>query len=58
MEAEFKQLEEKIKILIQRVRELETERTRLAADIHDLECLRAVAAERITGIITRLEKPE
>jgi len=40
------------------VRELEAERVRLAADIHDLECLRAVAAERITGIITRLEKPE
>jgi peptidoglycan hydrolase CwlO-like protein len=58
MEAEFKQLEKKIKLLIQRVRELETERDKLQAEIGELEQLRVAAARRIDGILDRLEEPE
>ncbi|MBN2378874.1 hypothetical protein JXM67_03630 [candidate division WOR-3 bacterium] len=58
MDAEFKQLEEKIKALIQRVRELEAERDRQAAEIDELQHLRIAAAARLTGILNRLEEPE
>lgn len=58
MEAEFKQLEKKIARLIQRVRELETERAKLQAEIGELEQLRKAAAARINGILDRLEEPE
>ncbi|MBA7611964.1 hypothetical protein ES703_19197 [subsurface metagenome] len=58
MEAEFKQLEERIGRLIQRVRELEAEREQLQARIGELEKLQEAAAAHITGILDRLEEPE
>jgi chromosome segregation ATPase len=58
MEVEFKQLEGKIARLIQRVRELETERVKLQTKISELEQLQETAARRIDGILDRLEEPE
>jgi len=58
MEAEFKQLEERIGRLIQRVRELEAEREQVQVRISELEALREAAAAHITGILDRLEEPE
>jgi FtsZ-binding cell division protein ZapB len=57
MEAEFKQLDEKINILIQRVRDLAKERDALQTRISKLEQLQEAAARRITGILDRLEDP-
>jgi len=58
MEAEYKELSEKVSELIQRVRDLEKERTKLAAEIDELQRLRRTAAQRLTGILNRLEEPE
>lgn len=58
MEAEFTELGKKIKSLIQRVRELEEECARLGTRIDELEELKNAAAERITGLLDRLEQPE
>jgi FtsZ-binding cell division protein ZapB len=58
MQAELKQLEEKIHMLISRVRELENERDRLQAEIRKLDSIRETAAIRITGLLDKLEEPE
>jgi len=58
MEAEYKELSEKVSELIQRVRDLEKERTKLAAEIDELQRLRRTATQRLTGILNRLEEPE
>jgi len=58
MEAEFRDLERRVRGLIQRVRELEAERSRLEVKISELERLRETAAARLNGILERLEEPE
>ena len=58
MEAEFTEFAEKVRLLIQRVRELETRCEKLAAENDDLHDLRKAAADRLTGILNRLDEPE
>ncbi|NLI97154.1 hypothetical protein GX441_00655 [bacterium] len=55
METEFTRLENAVRVLIQRVRELEKEKARLEAEIGDLERLRKKASERLALILERLE---
>ncbi len=56
MEAEFRNLEEKIKTLILRVRELEQERDRLKTSIDELERRRESSAAKVADILDRLGK--
>ena len=51
-------LEERIKALINRVRELEKERDRLQAEIRELDSIRETAVTRITGLLDKLDEPE
>lgn len=55
MEAELNRLEKLVRVLIQRVRELEKERARMQEEIGDLERLREKASERLAAILERLE---